>query len=154
MYEYMRETTKNAGHKYCLDFFGNRISYSQFYRKIEDVKWGIIDVAQESGGRSFPPFWNTAGSRKSALSDSENRWCFPRMTAKQKLLPLCVIPWWPCAGRFGNAMDFSAGKNWIWMQSGRNCSILWRNIRPLTGHTKAPASIIRIPNRGMYGRAW
>lgn len=118
------------------------------------MKWGVIDVAQESGGRSFPPFWNTAGSRKSALSDSENRWWFPRMTAKQKLLPLCVIPWRSCAGRFGNAMDFSAGKNWIWMQSGRNCSILWRNIRPLTGHTKTPASIIRIPNRRMYGRAW
>lgn len=118
------------------------------------VKWGVIDVAQGSGGRSFPPFCNTAGSRKSALCVSENRWWFPRMTAKQKLLPLCGIPWRLCARRFGNAMDLSAGKNWIWMQSGRNCFILWRNIRPLTGHTKAPASIIRIPNRRMYGRAW
>ena len=49
MYEYMREATKNTGHKYCLNFFGKRISYQQFYKKIEDTAAALTALGVKRG---------------------------------------------------------------------------------------------------------
>lgn len=49
MYEYMREATKDTGHKYCLNFFGRRISYQQFYKKIEDTAAALTALGVKRG---------------------------------------------------------------------------------------------------------
>ena len=49
MYEYMREATKNTGHKYCLNFFGKRISYQKFYKKIEDTAAALTALGVKRG---------------------------------------------------------------------------------------------------------
>lgn len=49
LYEYMKNATSNTGHKYCLNYMGRRISYDEFYNKIDETAIALKAIGVKKG---------------------------------------------------------------------------------------------------------
>ncbi len=49
MYEYMRNSTQNTNHKYCLNYMGKRVSYKKFYDRIDKTTRALVKIGVKQG---------------------------------------------------------------------------------------------------------
>ena len=49
MYEYMVESTKNKDNKFCFNYFGKRITYSELYAQIDKAAAALTKMGLKQG---------------------------------------------------------------------------------------------------------